>query len=262
MGVTVRPPVIDVALRPTDARATDVAIVIDVLRATSTVTQALASGYEQVLCVESVERAQTLRGAGRVLAGERSCMKPEGFDHGNSPAEALAPAGRELVLATTNGTPAVTNAGEHAGTVLLACLLNLDATVDAILEHIAAGELDVQVVCAGTNGAVSLEDAYVAGRISRRLPGSRTDAAVMAERVARAFRTPLEALCAGAAARALEAAGLGDDIAFCAQESLLGVVPIVGRVDAGTAIVTLELSGGDRAHRATPALEPRHARTR
>lgn len=247
---------IDVALRPAHARSADLAIVIDVLRATSTVTQALASGFERVLCVESIERAQTLRAAGRVLAGERSCIKPDDFDQGNSPAEAMVPAGRELVLATTNGTPAVASAGEHADTVLLACLLNLEATVDAVLEHMAAGKLDVQVVCAGTDGAVSLEDAYVAGRISRRLPGARTDAAVMAEGVARAFRTPLEALGASTAARALEAAGLGDDIAFCAQESLLDVLPAVAGVHAGTAIVTLrEPSARGAGHRAVDRLD-------
>lgn len=230
---------IDVALRPGDVRAAELAIVIDVLRATSTVTQALASGYQRVLCVESIERAEDMRDDGRVLAGERSCVKPEGFDQGNSPIETLGRVGRELVLATTNGTPAVGAASEHADTVLLASLLNLDAVVRATRAYMTAGEVDVQLVCAGTNGAVSLEDAYVAGRVSCRLPGSRTDAALVAEGVARAFRTPLEALSASADARALEAAGMSDDVKFCAQESLLDVVPIVTGVHAGVAIVAL-----------------------
>lgn len=229
---------IDVALRPADVRSADVAIVIDVLRATSTLTQALASGYRRVLCVETVERAETLRDAGRVLAGERSCVKPDGFDQGNSPIEALRRAGDELVLATTNGTPAVLTACAHADTVLLACMLNLDAAVRATLEHMTSGGIDVQIVCAGTNGAVSLEDTYVAGRISSRLPCSRTDAVLVAEGVARAFRTPLEALSASADARALEAAGMRDDIAFCARESLLDIVPTVASVDTDVAIVT------------------------
>lgn len=228
---------IDVALRPADARTADVAIVIDVLRATSTLTQALASGYRCVLCVETIERAETLRGAGRVLAGERSCVKPHGFDQGNSPIEALGRAGDELVLATTNGTPAVLTACAHADIVLLACMLNLDAAVDATLGHITAGALDVQIVCAGTNGAVSLEDAYVAGRISSLLPGSRTDAALVAEGVSHGFRTPFDALSASADARALEAAGMRDDITFCARESLLGVVPVVESAGAWVATV-------------------------
>lgn len=229
---------IDVALNPADVRAAEIAVVIDVLRATSTVTQALAGGYRRVLCAESIELAETLRTPGRVLAGERSCVKPEGFDQGNSPSEAIRPAGSELVLATTNGTPAVAAAAALADTVLLACMLNLDAIVAAIFERAAGADPDVQVVCSGTNRAVALEDVYVAGRISERLTGARTDAALAAEAVARAFRDPLAALSAGADARALEAAGLSDDIPFCAQESLLDVVPTVVMAQAGVAVVT------------------------
>jgi 2-phosphosulfolactate phosphatase len=229
---------LDVALRPSDVRSADVAIVIDVLRATSTVTQALAGGYERVLCVPSLEHAEALRGPGRVLAGERSCVKPPGFDLGNSPIEAADRRGAELVLATTNGTPAVATAARLADTALLACMLNLDATVRAALERMATRASNVQIVCAGTNGAASLEDAYVAGRISRRLPGSRSDAALVAEAVARAFSTPLEALSTGADAWALEGAGMSEDVAFCARESVLDVVPLVASVESGVAIVT------------------------
>lgn len=249
-------PVIDVALRPTEVRAADLAIVIDVLRATTTAAQALASGYRRVLCVESIEGAEALRGPGRVLAGERACVKPSGFDQGNSPMEALEPAGEELVLTTTNGTPAVTRASGQAEHVLLACMLNLGATVRATLALVTAGALDVQIVCAGTDGGVSLEDAYVAGRLSRALPGARTDAARVAEAVARAFPTPLDALSAGADAWALEAAEMGDDVAFCAQESVLDVVPQVASVEAGVAIVTLgDASARPAGSRATDRLD-------
>ncbi len=228
---------IDVALHPADVRAADLAVVIDVLRATSTATQALAAGYERVLCVESIERAEALRGPGRVLAGERSCVKPEGFDQGNSPIEATQASGSELVLATTNGTPAVAAAARHARTVLLACMLNLDATIRATLLHGAGAELELQLVCSGTNGAVAVEDVYVAGRVSLGLPGPRTDATLVAEAVTRGFRSPLEALSGSADARALEAAGLSDDIAFCAQESVLEIVPKLLRESGGVAIV-------------------------
>jgi len=228
---------IDVALGPTDVRAAEIAVVIDVLRATSTVTQALAAGYRRVLCADSIERAEGMRDPGRVLAGERSCVKPHGFDQGNSPAEALRPAGSELVLATTNGTPAVAAAAERAATVVLGCMLNLEAIIRTTFEHAGAAGLDVQLVCSGTNGAVALEDVYVAGRISLALPGSRTDAALVAEAVAHSFRGPLEALSSGADARALEAARLSDDIAFCARESVLDVVPTVLTASAGIAIV-------------------------
>jgi 2-phosphosulfolactate phosphatase len=234
---------IDVALNPADVAEADVAIVIDVLRATTTATQALATGYRRVLCTESIERAEGLREPGRVLAGERECVKPPGFDQGNSPLEALRRCGDELVLATTNGTPAIAAAADHAATVVLACLLNLDAVVQAVLERMSRAELRVQVVCSGTNGAVALEDVYVAGRVTHRLPGSRTDAALVAEAVARAFRAPLEPLSASTDARALKANGMSEDIPFCAQESILDLVPTLEGMRAGVAIVVASPDG-------------------
>jgi 2-phosphosulfolactate phosphatase len=231
--------VIDVAFTADGLRAADVAVVIDVLRATSTATQALAAGYRQVLCVGSVESARDLRSPGRVLAGERHCVKPPGFDQGNSPSEARRRRGDELVLATTNGAPAIVAAAACAPTVLLACLLNLDAVVVELLAREAGKGSDLQVVCSGTDGAVALEDVYVAGRLIARLRGARTDAALVAEAVARAFPTPLDALAASADAAALRAAGLTADIADCARESQLDVLPAVVGTSGGIAIVAM-----------------------
>lgn len=227
--------VIDVALTRADLRPARLAVVIDVLRATSTVTQALASGNRRVLVAESIERALELREPGRVLAGERQGIKPPGFDQGNSPAEAGEPRGDELVLATTNGGPTIVAATRDARRVMLACMLNLDASIRALLTH--AGE-DVLIVCSGTDGAVALEDVYVAGRLSAALPGERTDAARVAEAVARAFATPFEALSASSDAARLRAIGLAGDVADCAVASALDVVPTVAAAATGVATVT------------------------
>jgi len=229
--------VIDVAFTGDGVRAADVAVVIDVLRATSTATQALAAGYRNVLCVGSIESARELRSPGRVLAGERHCVKPPGFDQGNSPREARDRRGDEFVLATTNGAPTIVAAAACAPTVLLACLLNLDAVVMELLDREAVKGSDLQIVCSGTDGAVALEDVYVAGRLIARLRGARTDAALVAQAVARAFPTPLDALAASADAAALRAAGLTADIADCARESQLNELPAVVSTSAGVAIV-------------------------
>jgi 2-phosphosulfolactate phosphatase len=223
--------VIDVAFTRADLRIADVAVVVDVLRATSTAAQALAAGYRSVLVAESVDRARTLRGPGRVLAGEQRCRIPPGFDQGNSPREAIERRGDELVLATTNGAPTIIAASRSAPVVLLACLLDLDAVLGAL------EGADVQIVCSGTDGEVALEDVYVAGRICARLNGPRTDAARVAESVACSYRTPFAALAASADAKVLEAAGLGDDIGFCAQESILEVVGRVQSFEAREATV-------------------------
>jgi 2-phosphosulfolactate phosphatase len=231
--------VIDVAFTRRDLRPADVAVVIDVLRATSTAVQALASGYRSVLCVAGVEHALTLREPGRVLAGERRCVMPAGFQMGNSPLEATCVHGEQLVLATTNGAPTIVAAARQADAVLVGCLLNLDAVIAAL----DAGD-DVQVVCSGTDGAAALEDTYVAGRICERLDGPRTDAARIAEAVARGYPSAVDALSAGAGARALEAAGLSDDIAFCAREGVLDIVPRITQIERGAAMLEASI---DRA---------------
>jgi 2-phosphosulfolactate phosphatase len=232
--------VIDVAFTRRDLRPADVAVVVDVLRATSTAVQALASGYRSVLCVAAVEHALTLREPGRVLAGERRCVMPAGFQMGNSPREAMRVHGEQLVLATTNGAPAIVAAARQADAVLVGCLLNLDAVIAAL----DAGD-DVQVVCSGTDGAAALEDTYVAGRICERLDGPRTDAARVAEAVARGYPSAVDALSAGAGARALEAAGLSDDIAFCAREGVLDIVPRVMQIERGAAMLEASIDRAD-----------------
>ncbi|HET8977600.1 MAG TPA: 2-phosphosulfolactate phosphatase, partial [Solirubrobacteraceae bacterium] len=195
-------------------------------------TWALAAGYERVLLTDTVERALTLRGPGRVLAGERGCVRPPQFDQGNSPAEAAERRGRELVLATTNGTPAVVAATGVAPTVLLGSLLNLDA----LIEELLARDEHVLIVCAGTDGQPALEDVYVAGRIAAALYGPRSDCALMAQAVARAHRSPLAAFAPSANAVRLRSVGLGQDVCDCARESVLDVVAEARLAETGIAV--------------------------
>lgn len=230
--------VVDVALTPALARPVDVAVVVDALRATSTVTQALAAGYQRVLCAADLTTAMALRADGRVLAGERRCRRPEGFHQGNSPREAAACRGTELVLATTNGAPAIVAAAGRCPRVLLASLLNLDAVAEWLARACTpGGRPDVQIVCAGVKGRFAVEDAYVAGRLSALLAGPRSDAALVAEGLARSFPTPLEALGSGAGATMLRAAGMQADVALCARESVLRAVPVVTAVRRRVAVI-------------------------
>jgi 2-phosphosulfolactate phosphatase len=224
---------IDVAFTGAQVRPAATAVVIDVLRATSTITLALASGYERVLVAGGIEQARELRADGRVLAGERECERPPGFDLGNSPEETLTPRGPELILATTNGAPAILAAAAACDEVLVACLLNLDAVVETIA--LATG--DVLLVCAGTDGNVTLEDVYLAGRLAAALEGARTDAARIAEAVAASYPHPLDALEASAGSIGLRAAGLASDISFCSQVSITAVVPRLIRTMGGAAVL-------------------------
>ena len=213
------------AFTPGESTPAPVGIVVDVLRATSTICQALASGYRRVLCCAEVDEARALaesEGSAK-LAGERRLEPLEGFDLGNSPREYLEPLGETLVLTTTNGTRAIVTAAARCDRVFVGSLLNVSAVVDATRE---AGD-DVVVVCAGVLGALALDDAFVAGRIAAALDCERTDAAEAAARAATTWSGAEEALRASKSGRNLvhHAPQLAEDIPFCARESVLDVAP-------------------------------------
>jgi 2-phosphosulfolactate phosphatase len=229
---------VHVAFTPGEHTPAPVGIVVDVLRATSTMTQALAAGYRRVLCCAEIEEARALAATeGSVkLAGERRLEHIPGFDFGNSPREVAGePAAETLVLTTTNGTRLLVFAAGRFERVFVGSLLNLDAVAAAARE---SGE-DVAVLCAGVLGELALDDAYCAGRIAEALGGEPADSAAAAIRLAHTFGSPLEGLGASQSARNLRRHGLESDIEWCARESVLGVVPRFVRMAGAAAEVTL-----------------------
>jgi 2-phosphosulfolactate phosphatase len=230
---------VDVAFTPDESAAAPTGIVIDVIRATSTICQALAAGYERVLCTAEVEAARALRDAlgEGVLGGERMNVLIEGFDLGNSPREYVEARTGPLVLTTTNGTRAIVATAARCERVLVASLLNLQAVVEAARAH---GE-DAVVVCAGVQGALALDDVYVAGRIVELLGWERTDASEAAVRLAGTWSDAEEAFRASRSGRNLleNAPELADDLAFCARESALDVVPRLAAMRDGAAEISL-----------------------
>jgi 2-phosphosulfolactate phosphatase len=214
---------VHVAFTPDEAAAAPTGVVIDVIRATSTICQALDSGYEKVWCAAEVEDARALGSERVTLGGERLGVRIEGFDLGNSPREYLEPRTPEVALSTTNGTRAIVTAAARCDRVLIASLLNLGVVTEAAA---AAGE-DVAVFCAGVKGAFALDDAYVAGRVAEGLAAERSDAAEAAVRLAQSYTSAEEAFRASRSGRNLVDHGpeLEADISWCARESVLGVVP-------------------------------------
>ena len=215
----------DVAFTPAEAGPAHVAIVVDVMRATSTIAQALASGYRRVLCCREIDDARALReelGDEAVVGGERNAVAIEGFDLGASPRDYLEPRAETAILTTTNGTRTILAAAENAELVLLGSLLNLEAVATAAT---TPGE-DITVVCAGYEGAFAIDDAYCAGRIVELLDGERTDAAVASAALARAYPNAWE----GVNARTYGPPGLEDDLRWCTQENTLAVVPRLTRM--------------------------------
>jgi 2-phosphosulfolactate phosphatase len=210
---------VHVAFTPDEEAAAPVGVVVDVLRATSTIAQALSSGYRRVLCCARIEDARRLRAEieGSLVGGEREAARIEGFDVGASPREFLEPGADTLILSTTNGTRTILRAAERCDVVLLGSLLNLTAVADEVR---ARGQ-DAAVFCAGFKGSFALDDAYCAGRIVAMLGAERSDAAIAAELVAGSFPDAHSALLA----RTYGPPGLEEDILFCSRESVLPVVP-------------------------------------
>ncbi len=220
---------VHVAFTPDEVLQAPVAVVVDVMRATSTIAQALASGYKRVYCCREVEDARALRehlGEG-LLGGERKAVRIEGFDIGASPREVLEPRGEVLIYSTTNGTRAVLAAAAACKRVFLGSLLNLSAVVKAVDD-------DCVVVCAGFQGQFALDDAYCAGRIVQELDAEVTDAAKACRILAGAFPTAWDAVMA----RTYGPPGLEDDIEFCSQEDTIDVVPRFSRMVETAAEIT------------------------
>jgi 2-phosphosulfolactate phosphatase len=217
---------VHVAFTPEEEASARIGVVVDVVRATSSIAQALASGYERVLCCAEIEEARALRaelGDEAVVGGERNAVVIDGFDVGASPREFAAGAkAPTLILTTTNGTRAILTAARRCEVVYLGALLNLTALTTAAVDD--GG--DVAIVCSGFKGMFALDDAYCAGRIVSALDGERTDAAIAAEVVASAWPSPLE----GLNARTYGPPGLEADLEFCAQVDRLRTVPRFARM--------------------------------
>ena len=225
---------VHVAFTPAEAANAPLGVVVDVMRATSTIVQALASGYRRVLCCSEIEDARAFRaelGDTAITGGERDAERIDGFDAGASPREFLEPRAETLILSTTNGTRAIVAAAASCGEVVLGSLLNLDAVTRLIRER----SQDTVLLCAGYKDDFAIDDAYCAGRIVSQLGAERSDAAIASELVADRYPSAID----GINARTYGPPGLEDDIAWCSQVSVLDAVPRLSRMLGSAAEVTL-----------------------
>jgi 2-phosphosulfolactate phosphatase len=237
---------IDVALSP-DAvlDAPSVAIAVDVIRATTTIAYALAQGYQEVICCPGVDDARAAAaeiGEAAVLAGEVERLPPPGFALGNSPREFAEgnPLGDVLVLSTTNGTRAVCAAASSAGLALVGSLANLTSCAAAAARGARGVRGSVAVRCAGADGDVCFDDAYVAGRLvaelSAYLPEWQLgDAAELVRSAAGAYTSEVEALGHSSSAASLREFDLWDDVRVCARVDAVPLVIEAVMLDGGRA---------------------------
>lgn len=223
--------------------------VIDVLRATTTIVTALENGARGVVPVAAPGEAYAWRAAVEpvILGGERGAKRIAGFDLGNSPLEYTPEriAGKLIVLTTTNGTAAFRRVLaspqglEGAPELIAACLRNAQAAARHLWQHAENSGRGVLLVCAGTNGWFSAEDAYCAAVLLECLksfgPVEHGDGARAALGLGSLAAGPQEELANSRHGKTLLGLGFQADVVYCAQVSVSETVP---RLHAGVLVAT------------------------
>jgi len=208
-------------------------VVIDVLRATTTIITALGSGCPEVLPVdtpeEAIDLARNFDRDSHLIGGERKGLKVGGFDLGNSPGEYTSSAlnGRKVILCTTNGTHVIRRSAQ-AKPLYLAAFLNASSVAEALIGEDAPATL----VCSGCEDAFALEDALCAGLIAKEVLGSRgwvgTDGANAAVALWKAYerRDLANSLKETDHGSYLASIGFADDVSAAAETDKYSLIPV------------------------------------
>lgn len=228
---------INTLILPKELNPADVAqhtvVAFDVLRATTSITAALAAGVKEIRVFDSLDAAMAAANAfghPRLLCGESHTLPPPGFDLGNSPGQfdAKKHAGMTVFMSTTNGTRAIV-AARSAAVVLTGALVNAGAVAKKAL----AENRDVTLLCAGSDGQPSMEDLLGAGAVINSLAKLASvelaeDLSRIAVRLFAACREDLPGVLADTfGGHNIRRVHLDADIAFAAR---LDVFQCVGRV--------------------------------
>jgi 2-phosphosulfolactate phosphatase len=226
---------VDIAFLPYELGKKDLSgkslVVIDALRATSTMITAFENGAAAFIPVTTVEKARAIAAQNPefLLAGERRALPPEGFQLGNSPRDYLPEKvrGKTIVLTTTNGTQALV-AAQGGAEIYIGSFLN----IKAVCRQLVKAGRDVLIACSGEKGLFSLEDAVCGGAIVSGvekigLSLDETDAANAAKILYRHFANDIcGMLFASEWGQHLQNMGLGEDIHACALNDTSDFVPV------------------------------------
>lgn len=199
----------------------DVSIMVDVLRASTTITVAMEK-FKTIIPVKTIEEAVKLaKKYDAVLAGERRGAKIEGFEAGNSPIEISKLTGDVLVITTSNGTRIMEG---MKGNVVVGSFINAEAVAKKALE---LADTHIEVVMAGVEGIFAIEDFLGAGEIISNLMDHKLDEKAQAAYMAsRDHAGVTNAIKNSRSARRLGEIGLGEDVDFCLRRNIYESVPV------------------------------------
>lgn len=234
-----------------------IVIMIDVLRASSTIANALRNGAKEIIPVDSIEKAAELYSKlskeTRILAGERNGIKPTGFDLGNSPFEFTPDRikGKTIILTTTNGTKLFQKA-KNAKLKIIGSFVNSEAIINFIckniLKEITPENINIIFLCAGNYGQFSYEDTLCAGYMINQLIQSIShveisDASHAAKSLYHQYSDNLkEFLKTKEHSSYLKTIGFLEDVKFCLELNLCPVVPIIHTYNAQMGLYSIRLN--------------------
>jgi 2-phosphosulfolactate phosphatase len=205
-----------------------VVVVIDILRATSCMTTALANGIESITAVASLEECKALGEQGYLTAAERDGKKVDGFDFGNSPFSYQDDSlkGKKIVVTTTNGTNAIVKS-VGAKEILVGSFLNFST----IINYLRNQPDDVLLHCAGWKGKMNLEDTLFAGAVVDALKGDFShdeDSVLTALNLYYSAKVDMIGFLSNSShVRRLQGLGIMKDIEFCLTKDVYNVLPIM-----------------------------------
>jgi len=207
-----------------------IVVVIDVLRATSSICTAFAHGANSIVPVANIEDALPYRDKNYLLAGERNGVKIEDFDMGNSPFSFMGDAvkGRNIAITTTNGTQAI-HAAKEAKKIVIGSFLNLDVLADCLMNQ----DADILCLCSGWKNKFNLEDTLLAGAVVNKLHALNKfnidcDSALASEHLYLLAKDNLFAFLENSSHRnRLKRLNIEKDIAYCLTPNTCPVIPVL-----------------------------------
>lgn len=206
-----------------------IVVVIDILRATSSITFGIENGAEAIIPVSLVEECLAYQEKGYLLAAERNGEVVEGYDFGNSPFSYTKEkvAGKTIVLTTTNGTKALHLANKRAYQVVIGSFLNLDSLSD----YLTSQDKNVLLLCAGWKDQFNLEDTLFAGAVVNKLRKNFEhfdDSSVAAEDLYMLAKDDLRKyLHKSSHSHRLAQLNIEEDVVFCLQLNVCKAIPVL-----------------------------------
>lgn len=206
-----------------------IVVVIDILRATSSITYGIDNGATAIIPVSHVEDCLAYADQGYLLAAERNGEVVAGYDFGNSPFSYTAEkvAGKTIVLTTTNGTKAMHMARERAHQVVVGSFLNLDA----LTNWLKVQDKDVLLLCAGWKDKFNLEDTLFAGAVVNKLRKDFVhfdDSCVVAEDMYLLAKDDLRTyLHKSSHSHRLAQLNIEEDVQFCLKLDICQAIPVL-----------------------------------